>query len=425
MKINFSSTIFFLATFILFPIGCKEESPENLSFEIIDIEKSVDKFDVFSLSQFNAAIDYIPLESKKDFEISRITQIDFDTNYFIVSNVDLCILYDYNGSIIRKIGEKGRGPFEYNYILNSNFGFNNNIYLQSSNKFLEFTANGTFTGSFDLNKMKDPHFYLNSWTPINDSLFLGILPLLSSGHEENKAIIFNKKGEMKYRFKNYLYFNSKGEYFSSEDGHASFYSYGKKIHFKEMINDTLFYLTDTYNLIPIKSFKIGKYAKPMEYYRDIKYSNPMDYIFLNNLFELSNWLLLDCSFGKYTPAKRVTPRVLINGQQTWYNTTNVLGVYDKSQKTLAFCKPTTTDNPLFTTGFYNDIDAGPRFYPLKQVNDSTLVMLIDAIQLKDHVASDDFKESIPKYPEKKKALEELANSLTIYDNPVLMVVTFN
>jgi len=46
------------------------------------------------------------------------------------------------------------------------------------------------------------------------------------------------------------------------------------------------------------------------------------------------------------------------------------------------------------------------------------------LALKIHVASDDFKKSIPKYPEKKKSLENMVNKLTEFDNPVLMFVTF-
>ena len=42
--------------------------------------------------------------------------------------------------------------------------------------------------------------------------------------------------------------------------------------------------------------------------------------------------------------------------------------------------------------------------------------------LKSYVASDAFKSSSPKYPEKKKKLEQLANSLDENDNPVLMLV---
>jgi len=64
------------------------------------------------------------------------------------------------------------------------------------------------------------------------------------------------------------------------------------------------------------------------------------------------------------------------------------------------CKPHNTElyefdpRVIVATGLFNDIDAGPRFYPKKQVNDSVMAMWIEAKQLKDHVASDDFKKAV-------------------------------
>jgi hypothetical protein len=144
---------------------------------------------------------------------------------------------------------------------------------------------------------------------------------------------------------------------------------------------------------------------------------------LENVFQTQNYLILDCQFNVQFPAKRLTPKIVMEGISSWYNTTRALGIYDKQTKKLIFCKPTSTDNSLFTSGLYNDIDAGARFFPKTQVNDSTMVMSIEAKQLKDHVASADFKNTVVKYPEKKQQLEELANRLTEFDNPVLMFVT--
>jgi hypothetical protein len=53
-----------------------------------------------------------------------------------------------------------------------------------------------------------------------------------------------------------------------------------------------------------------------------------------------------------------------------------------------------------------------------------MVMWVNAAELKAHVASDDFRNNVPKYPDKKQKLEELANKLSVTDNPVLMFVTF-
>jgi hypothetical protein len=58
-------------------------------------------------------------------------------------------------------------------------------------------------------------------------------------------------------------------------------------------------------------------------------------------------------------------------------------------------------------------------------NREYLIELIDPYQLKIHISSNEFKNSAPKYPEKKKELQILANSLKETDNPVLMVVRLN
>jgi len=134
---------------------------------------------------------------------------------------------------------------------------------------------------------------------------------------------------------------------------------------------------------------------------------------------------LDINFGNHFPANRLTPLKGAGpgGADLTTNTTNCLAVYSKETSELQFCKPTTTDNPFFTSGLYNDIDAGPRFFPSSQVNDSTFVMLVNPFDLKKHVESEEFKESRPLYPEKKNELKMLADSLDENDNPVLMFVT--
>ncbi len=76
-------------------------------------------------------------------------------------------------------------------------------------------------------------------------------------------------------------------------------------------------------------------------------------------------------------------------------------------------------------GIPNNFDGGLSFSPdtyFEENGDEYLAGTIQPFELKAHVASDAFKNSTPKYPEKKKQLEQLANSLDENDNPVLMLV---
>ncbi|MCG6189357.1 hypothetical protein [Maribellus maritimus] len=69
----------------------------------------------------------------------------------------------------------------------------------------------------------------------------------------------------------------------------------------------------------------------------------------------------------------------------------------------------------------NDYDGGPDFEHVYQKNNE-LIGYVNAMDLMIHVNSAKFRSSTPKHPEKKKELEQLANSLNENDNPVLMLV---
>ena len=65
-------------------------------------------------------------------------------------------------------------------------------------------------------------------------------------------------------------------------------------------------------------------------------------------------------------------------------------------------------------GIINDLDGGVNILPLTIKDDNTIIGWVDAIKLKAHVASETFKNSSPKYPEKKEKLEKLC---LLYTSP--------
>jgi len=270
----------------------------------------------------------------------------------------------------------------------------------------------------------DDNYSIFTWYPLNDSILLGNVPN-STGLIENKALLINKTGRILKSYKNYSLFKRERRVFGYFEDFAHILQYDGRIYFKNLYNDTLFYLDGNQDLIPKYAFYLGKYKEPIEVQAsDIK--DMFQYIYVYNVYQTEDLLFIRCALGRFFPARRFTPKEynIPGAKPSMYNTTEALGIYDKNTKEFVFCKPVTTDNPLFATGLYNDIDAGPKFFPQKQINDSTMVMWIDAKQLIEHVASDDFKNNSPNFPEKKKELEKLVNGLNEFDNPILMFVTF-
>ena len=409
-----------------FPFYCCHRN-ESKDLITIDVGSNINNFKDVFLSQFTEDIHYVPLEKHKDLVFSGIWECAFSDSLILAKDLNKCLLYDYNGNFIAQIGSKGRGPGEYNYVNNAAINSDEKIYIQSLYDLFIYNINGEY-----LRKRKNFFIFNNnfvySWNLFNDSLIFGHIPN-STGSKKFKAVILNKEGNPIKLYDNYILFNRARELFSRQEGHANIYSFNGSDFYKEIYNDTLFYLTRNTQLIPCYIFKFGKFSEPVSFRgsktseKDLGYTKEWSsYIYLENLFQSYNFLFLDCQFQGHFPAKRITPRIVL-GVKSDYNTTNILGIFNKMSGELVFCDPPNTDNYLFSSGIYNDIDAGPKFYPMQMANDSTLVMWFEANQLKEHVSSDEFKNINPKYPEKKKRLEKFANGLTEFDNPVLMFVT--
>jgi hypothetical protein len=420
----------YICGLLLIISSCKNFQQGNSSIIRIDIEKNTENMQTIGLSSFTDDVHYVPLETRENLLISYITDFDTSQDLILVSDMNVCLLYKIDGNFILKVGNKGRGPGEYPYITNVNLGKSGEIYLSDTEDLYEYNVNGLFINKY-INIFLNDNYYLSSWIMITDSLLFGHVPN-STGKEDHKALLIDRYGNIKQYYKNYIRLERDKRIGSTLEDYAHITKFKGDIFYKELFNDTLFNLSVKHQLLPAIVFKLGKY-KVSESAREIMNFNEIfKFIYVNNVYQTDNKIFLTCDFGDNFPVKRLTqkkPPAALSGAQYldrygWYNTHNALGVYDKRSGSLIFSKPTSTDNPLFTSGLYNDIDAGPRFFPQKQVNDSTMVMWVNADELKAHVSSNDFKNNVPKYPEKKQKLEELANRLSESDNPVLMFVTF-
>jgi len=409
---------------------CQTEKSAKV-LTLIDIEANVKNMQEINLSKFTDNIRYIPLEMNQQSQIGEIKSFDFSEKWFVFCDYNSCFLYDADGHFKRIIGKMGRGPGEYQYLTYVRL-YDDRIYIQSLFDFIEYRTDGSFVKNIKNGLLfaDNKYEYTRNWIIFNDSMLFSYIPN-PTGNISYKALLVNDDCEKIKSYANHIFFKVVKPFSNTADN-AHIYQFDKRIFLKEHYNDTLFQLNSQYQLIPEYVFNLGKYKEPLS-----AKEKPLseygklapNFIYIPNVFQTDKNLFIDCQFGNHFPAKRLTPKVtkLPNGEvvENWRNTDRVLGCFNKKTKTISFCKPTSTDNPLITSGLYNDIDAGPRFFPQKQINDSMMVMLINAEKLKTHVTSNDFKNNVPKYPEKKKKLEELANSLSESDNPVLMIVVFN
>jgi hypothetical protein len=419
-----NSSLAIQAALLFICIGCSNNQKKKNSIQVIDIESNVDNWEVANLSSFAKSIRYVPLETNDSLFLRGLGFREISGNLILIRDSENCFLYDSEGNFISKIGKKGRGPREYLAISNMGIGsgIKPKIYLSQVVDILEYNIDGTFVNRYRNSLLINDTSAALRWGIVRDSLIIGHVNN-NTGKVKLKAVIKDKYGNILHSFKNYDLLNGRPH---SLDEEVSIYQFKDLIYYKELQNDTLFYLNTKNELISEYVFNLGEFKEPnSERLKFPQGPSFFKYLHVWYAFQTEDYLFINCQFGNRFPAKRITSKSTgPSPTTTMYNTTYALGIYNKRTEDLFFCEPTSTNNPLFTTGIHNDIDAGPRFFPQAQVNDSTMAMWVTSFDLKMHIQSDDFKNNNPKYPEKKKQLQEISDRLTYLDNPVIMIVTF-
>jgi hypothetical protein len=364
-----------------------EKNGESTTLFRIDVKKVIESKNEVPLSEVATGVQYIPLETNKDIYLSEIVSISITESYiFVLDNKSNLLQFGRNGKYICKIGNMGHGPGEYIFI----HGFvasekMNTIVVSDESRLIRYDMTGNYIafsnhiGSFCIENCPDRFaFYKASHTQRPENLIVTDQNLV----ELKKYVNNNPKPK-----------SSRGNL------KAPLYSFNGNLFFKEHYNDTLFMIKDSikepYAIIEEKdmimdnSLEIDPFNVPKIY--DNKLTT-------ENIFESNKYMLVSYIQGSRMPGTKIGYiRLLLNKD---------------------------SNNALCLEGgtFSNDVDGGFNFWPNIIFSDNTLVRHINAIEFKAHVASEAFKNSTPKYPEKKRELEKLANSLSNDDNPVLMLV---
>lgn len=369
--------------------GDHEEVKKNLF--MIDVEANIDKIQVIPLSKVANEINYIPLETREDNLISNMRQIKITESYIFISGKSKLLQFTRDGKFVRQIGNLGRGPGEYSSVMYFDVNEKNDIILlRGEYKNNKYNISGDFKGEVNLPGS------LFSFFGSNRIAFY--LPNHIS--KPNNLVITNQYQTPLFTFQN----QNPRPKTRLRFGDVPLYVFENKLYFKENFNDTVFCVKDSIliphfiinekNLLFDIDFDLkstGKVADMMNQLEKVK-----NKLMTKNIFESQRFVLITYKMGEGPKAKSYI-RVLFD--KIYYDTY----VTDKM-------------------GFINDLNGGDTFWPTIIFQDSIMVGSQEAFEFKDYVRSEAFKNSTPKYPEKKKELERLANSLDENDNPVLMLV---
>jgi hypothetical protein len=442
LEINILKKLVTLSTLALYVLAaqilssCISKQSESQKGEtplIIDIEKSLTRFQKIRLSELNSQIKYIPLQTMEGKVLRSIDDLDIEDSLIIAADYFRLLLFKSNGNIVTEVTRKGKGPTEYLGISAPQL-IDGKIYVPDKyrNQLRLFDTNG-----IEYNQISFPNYSLinlpplNNWVKFTDTSFV-VSIININGQEKYRAVEIGSSGKVIRGFKNTTFFklyknNSNDHYASSPaNGATHIYQFSGKFKLFHRLNDTVWQI-DNSGISPAYILKRGKYELRSELFGIQRTSSIFREAFANTLelravFETTHHIMVSVQFRKLYPFpfKRLNEKGPMGPQKVNYD---ILGIYNKQTAEFFFVAPSGIDYQLEPLGIENDIDGGINFTPMYSPNKRTLVSWFNAIDLKAHVTSEGFKNSKPKFPEKKKELEALANRLKDTDNPVLMVVT--
>jgi 6-bladed beta-propeller len=388
-------TQFFLRILLLSAIliSCKNSnSQKEGQLVTFDLKELPDQTSL-KLSDLGATdIRYIPLETNEQSVIPRISKIIISKNYILTQSFANINMFRHDGSFVTKIGTIGRGPDEFTVAHDVDINLKDeSIYLVDGwqQRFFVFSKSGDL-----VRKFKSPLSAAINFRFTKD----GILSYNQNhmGNIENSFNLFDTTGNIIKNFPNKYPWKRTVPNVAFQ-GENIFYRFNNQLFKKEIYCDTIYVYKDK-DFKPHIIINVGN----LRLSPGIRTESTAEFIMHNflapiNLFE----------FGDYIYYEFIVPR---NGKSE--------GLSFIGSKNGNFRVLFDPEKDLI-----NDLDGGPCIWPKTNWDDKTLISWVDAISLKTMVASEAFKSSTPKYPEKKKELEKLANSLNETDNPVLILVT--
>ena len=388
VSVKDNKIVFILSFSILFLISFKSDK-DLKSINILETKKA----NLF-LSQIANDIKYLPLGN--EIFLSEIEQVKyFDEQYFVIDKNKGFFRFSEKGKLLNQIGKQGKGPGEYlhvvDFVVHPQTGNIYSIRGEKPNHIMVFSLNGKYLQTIELKNLAKNIGITNQ--------NLCIYYFDSRQNIEKNIEILDKDGDMLVNyFAKYNFARDRVHNYWSE---CILYSFGGHLHFKEIHSDTIFYL-DGLKIVPKMILNSGDRLFTVE--KRGKINND----FLQNPTKIGE-----------TMVRTLRPVNLFETiKYVFY-----FYRYDRKGRILIYNKSTNNQIEIDSdTGIKNDIDGGPNIDLKMTKDDNTVLSWVNAFELKQFVSSKAFKLSNPKFPEKKKELEKLANSLDENDNPVLMLV---
>ena len=343
--------------------GCSFKSEESTSersvsnkcdYEI-DFESSLTQSKEIKLSEISESIEYLPLKTPKDIIITSIREVELTDDFIFVISKGVVFQFGRDGTFIRQVGSKGRGPGEYFVATDMSYDRNNlELVIFGLHKILRYKVNGEFINSV---RIRMPVARRDSIIWIGESTPLGIkkqLVIAMTNELDTISVLLN--------YNLFKHKNGNRIVIIKSKYQKSVYEYENNFYFKGgEDNDTIWKLTLPKPEIHI-IINMGKWKLPLEYRADYSssdfYKNAESYYSIPRLLEDKRYCYLIAQ-----------PRLSKQQEYIYYPV-----IYDKKYKKSYIVRKGSV------YGITDDILNGPSFWPFFS-SENYLVSAIEAYDL--------------------------------------------
>ena len=383
----------------------EEKVVETNVFYTIPFAEIIKNKHEVKLSEFATDVEIIQFDNTPKALLGRIQDIQLTNDYIFVEHSGNALITQFSraGKYIRHIGKQGRGPKEY--ALCRKFSLdekNERIYIQTNwtRKILVYNFDGEYIKTV---KYPAVERLYNVWS--RDSLFISF----SDQHTGSDPFLFvehNEQGDTLQAISQHNFWNSDETSHSMVGFSAqnSFYRFQNKLHMKSWYNDTVYTYNEKNKIVPKYFIDLKNHKIPDDLVYERKSTRPMpeDACWVG-VHETENFIIIPYGYHYNIQSRKVLKKE------------EGCVLYNKKTKQGLAVKETKLG------GFINDINGGPDFKPIA-TNDTLAVMAVSALDLKLFLDSDEFKNREVKFPEQKKDLNLLNQTLKEDDNSFLVVV---
>ncbi len=388
--------------------SCKSNSTESYSaHKTIDIENNIDKIEVVKLSDVAKSIDYIPLETSDSVLISDISRVAYENNRIFVMDKSKIFVFDNNGKHIRTLNKLGRGPGEYQKLLNFKIvkGSGSIITKDMLERINIYDSLHNYVNSIDNPRKKGS---IMNFENFGDTLFVGVNTVMFNNFHTESVIFDHSSRVIDSGWVRRIIVHSSTKNGPSLVNPPIIFKYDSVIRYFDRRGDTIFSYNNRLEKSIAYILKMGEYKEPENItYEDFN-SKDAGFISVSNLAESNNCLFMNLILRGYCKEPTVSTTMSPNGTLSQVVRTYTYGIYDKSKGKLTMLAQPVKG----MSGVEDDLKNGPPFWPKYINSESDLISTRKAYEIITYAAEND---------EAGEYIRTLAAKLNENSNPVVII----